>query len=175
MATRAYKKTSTHSDGDGNVTEHSEFFIEKTKGEADFVKMYLEDIAALKKLTPREFSVLNELLPRMGYDNMVGLSAGVKKKICEKLEMYQYDGRGRSQVIRVSDGGELLYSVNGLNMEIKGLCEKQLLFKQSTGLYLVNPYLFGKGRWQDIAAIRLMVKYTPKGRVEESGVQKRLG
>jgi hypothetical protein len=173
MAKRAFRRTSTTSDQQGNITQHSEFFVERIKGEEDFVKMYLMDLAQLKSLTPREFSVLNELLPRMGYDNQVGLSAGVKKEICRCLGMYQYEGRGRNQTIRVGGDGEIMFSMNGLTMEIRGLCDKQILFKKAMGLYIVNPYLFGKGRWQDIATIRMTVNYTPQGREEETKVQKK--
>ena len=44
------------------------------------------------------------------------------------------------------------------------LVKGKVLFRVDKGVYRFNPYLFGKGDWQDIAKLRLEVNYDLKGK-----------
>jgi hypothetical protein len=43
---------------------------------------------------------------------------------------------------------------------------RNILFRQGKGVYLANPYLFGKGAWEDVEEIRMKVTYRPTGKAD---------
>jgi hypothetical protein len=173
MGKKLVYKSTTVTDRDGNFLENRTTHISSGKAESDFVKMYLDDLALLKGLTPTEGNVLYELLKRMDYNNEISLSTGAKKEICHALEMYSKAGRGKGFATLVDDKtNEPTPSTNSLNGIINRLCEKEIFFKKDKGLYQVNPFLFGKGRWADIDNIRVTVDYTPQGKRQETAIKK---
>jgi len=129
-------------DQNGEIVETE---IDKTINwgkEPNYVKLYLDDILYLSDLPKGYNSILYAFIKEMGYGNKLVLNAALKRMIAKDV------GLGVSSVN------------NALSKFVKG----QLLKRIDTGIYLVNPQLFGKGEWKDISKIRLTAKYDLKGR-----------
>jgi len=118
--------------------------------EPNYVKLYLDDILYLSDLPKGLNSILYALLKRMAYGNQLVLNAALKRQIAREVNL------GTSSVN------------NAITKFVKG----QLLKRIDTGIYLVNPQLFGKGEWKDISKIRLTAKYDLKGRTIMAEIEK---
>lgn len=105
--------------------------------EPDFVKLYLNDIVLLKEIPQWVSGVLYSLLKHMNYQNEIVLNSSIKKRIAADIGI----------VPKTID--------NALVTFVK----KGILTRQETGVYKANPYLFGKGDWNNIRKIRLQVEY----------------
>lgn len=111
--------------------------------EPAFVKLYLQDVLYLSDMPKYHEKILYELLKRSTYAGdkngmQVSLSAGTKRLMCKDL------------------GIKNTHSIdNALSDLVKG----KILYRIETGVYNFNPYLFGKGDWQDIARLRLEINY----------------
>lgn len=111
--------------------------------EPPFIKLYLQDVLYLSDLPKRHENILFELLKRATYAGeqegmQVCLSAGIKRIIAKSLG---------------------LENVRSINNSISALVKGKILYRAETGVYNFNPYLFGKGDWQDIARLRLEINY----------------
>lgn len=117
-----------------------ELLVEKNTEEAyvskepDFIKLYLDNILMINNLQSGLQKSLNILLKRMGYDNIVVLNAYIKKQMAEELG-YK--------------------SVQPLNNNISKLVQQGIMIRKGTGTYEMNPFLFGRGTWDNIKKIRL--------------------
>ena len=60
---------------------------------------------------------------------------------------------------------ELKISINTLNMGISNLKKKGILIpvRGAKGLYIVDPELFARGKWEDIKNLRLVIEYNKDG------------
>ena len=112
--------------------------------EPDFIKLYLDDLVMLKDVPQWVSSILHGLLKRMNYQNEIVLNVTIKKRIADDLGI----------AARTID--------NALVTFVK----KKILSRVGPGVYLANPYLFGKGEWNNIRKIRLQVEYGEDGRRE---------
>lgn len=132
-------------DSNGEVKEQTSKSTTKIRveQEPDFVKLYIKDICKLNDIPTTGNNILNELLKYMGYDNLVLLPSGVKKKITEDLDL------GKST----------------LDNTLGKLVKKDILKREGVGMYKLNPYLFGRGSWKDIKGIRATWTYNENGRV----------
>jgi hypothetical protein len=110
--------------------------------EPDYVKLYLEDLQRFFELNHSESKVLNGLLRYMSYNNVVVLLKPVKEMICNELQM----------------------PMNTLNKSIDNLFKQNILIRMHKSVYLIDPNLFGKGKWEDIHSIRLNITYDNTGR-----------
>ena len=111
--------------------------------EPAFIKLYLQDILYLSDMPTKHSAVLYELLKRASYagerDGMqVIINASLKRRIADAL--------GLKNVGSVS---------NAITDFVKG----KILYRADVGMYNFNPYLFGKGDWQDISRLRLEMNY----------------
>lgn len=111
--------------------------------EPAFIKFYIQDILYLSDMPKHHEKVLFELLKRATYagekDGMqVCLSAGIKRIISKELN-FKND--------------------RSINNTLSDLVKNKILYHVETGVYNFNPYLFGKGDWQDIARLRLEIDY----------------
>ena len=52
-----------------------------------------------------------------------------------------------------------LKNVGSISNAITELVKGKILYRVGTGAYNFNPYLFGKGDWQDVSRLRLEVNY----------------
>lgn len=121
--------------------------------EPPFIKMYLNDIVYLSDLPKSYGSILYELFKYMTYagekDGMIIFVNGyVKENISRVLE---------------------LKNTQSIDNAISKMVKGNILKRISRGTYRANPYLFGKGDWQDIARLRLEINYDEiKGRTFKS-------
>jgi hypothetical protein len=105
--------------------------------EPDFVKLYLNDLVLLKEVPQWVSGILYSLLKHMNYQNEIVLNSSIKKRIAADLGI----------IPKTID--------NALVTFVK----KSILMRQEVGVYKANPYLFGKGDWNNIRKIRLQVEY----------------
>ncbi len=105
--------------------------------EPDFVKLYLNDLVLLKEIPQWVSGILYSLLKHMNYQNEIVLNSSIKKRIAADLGI----------IPKTID--------NALVTFVK----KSILMRQEVGVYRANPYLFGKGDWNNIRKIRLQVEY----------------
>lgn len=116
--------------------------------EPPYVKLYLKDLMYMSDMPKGYSALVYALLKRVSYagdeDGMcVTLVPRTKKAICQEL------------------GWEKTSSLdNALQRLLKG----RILFRVDRGIYRMNPYLFGKGEWQDVDRIRLEVSYSLEGK-----------
>lgn len=111
--------------------------------EPSYIKLYLQDILYLSDMPTKHSAILYELLKRSSYagdkDGMqVIVNASLKRRIKEML------------------GFKNMSSVNNA---ITDFVKGKILYRVDVGMYNFNPFLFGKGDWQDISRLRLEVNY----------------
>lgn len=117
--------------------------------EPRYIKLYLEDVMYLSDMPKQYAGLTMALLKRVSYagdeDGMcVTLIPRIKKAICKELEWK---------------------NEKSLNNALSKLVEGKILYRIDRGLYRFNPYLFGKGDWQDIGRLRMEIGYDAiKGR-----------
>lgn len=107
--------------------------------EPQFIKLYLSHVLMLSDIPKGLNVILYELLRKMNYDNEIVWNKGIKQRICEKL------GCSESNVRKA----------------ITEFKKKNILIEQVHGVFLVNPYVFGKGGWENVHQLRLTVDLTP--------------
>lgn len=116
------------------------FSVEK---EPDYVKLYIKDILRLTDIPKSGNAILFAVLRRMSYNGEIALFLPIKKGIA--LELGIQEGT-------VSKAVELFTN-------------KSILIRKDRGLYIVNPFFFGKGKWEDIRKIRIEIVYSENGRM----------
>jgi len=126
--------------------------------EPDYVKLYLQDVLYLSDMPPQYGKLLLALLKRSSYADAeqgmrIVLAPIIKREICQEVGY---------ATVQTFD--------NNLSKLVKG----GLLYRVDRGVYCLNPYLFGRGAWTDIAELRMNVSYKPEtGRTFWATVQGR--
>jgi len=115
----------------------------KVEQEPSFIKLYLQDICKLNDIPKTGSKLLNELLKYTSYDNSILLPSAIKKDIAKRLNT----------------------SVGVLDNALSKLTKKGILKRKGTGVYVLNPFFFGKGKWTDIKKIRAAWEYSEEGRI----------
>jgi len=110
--------------------------------EPEYIKMYIDDILHLSKIPQGLNQVLYALIKLMNYEGQIVLNSSVKKLICTQI--------GKSMAT--------------LDKALTGFVKEEVLMRVDKGIYLANPYLFGRGNWNDIKKIRLTIEWNSKGR-----------
>jgi hypothetical protein len=77
----------------------------------------------------------------MDYQGRIILNAGLKREIATRINT----------------------SVQHIENSLTKFSKKEILIRKDTGIYLANPWLFGRGSWEDVRAIRLTVEYNLDG------------
>lgn len=123
--------------------------------EPSYIKLYLQDIMYLSDMPKQYVAVTEALLKRVSYagdtDGMcVTLVPHIKKRICEELKWK---------------------NMKSLDNALMKLVEGKILYRVARSVYQFNPYLFGKGDWQDISRLRLDIQYDDiKGRTFQANI-----
>jgi len=130
------KQTVINQEGEILTKQINESFL--TEAEPDFVKLYVEHVIHINGLPDGVKRTLNALLKLMTYENMIILNPFVKNQIKEELG-YK--------------------NMQSLNNNLNKLVKSEILFRKGTGTYQMNPFLFAKGKWEDIKKIRYEVVY----------------
>ncbi|ENL4423922.1 MULTISPECIES: replication/maintenance protein RepL [Bacillus cereus group] len=136
---------------DGQITHREEEKVINWGTEPNYIKVYLDTILYLKDLPKGLNSILYAFLKRMSYGNQLVVNAALKRQIAKELEL----------------------SLSSINNAISKFVKGELLIREDTGLYKVNPHLFGKGDWKDIAKIRLEVVFDSEGKTIMSEIEKK--
>lgn len=126
--------------------------------EPSFVKLYLQDILYLKNLPQKHSKLLLALLKRASYAECHINEKG--ERIASGMEVVINSALKRRIMndLKIKSTGSISNSLTEL---VKG----KVLYRIDTGIYRFNPYLFGKGDWQDIRGLRMNVNYSEiKGR-----------
>lgn len=121
------------------VVNVKESFVSR---EPDYIKLYIEDLTKLNDLPKSTNDLLYSLLKRMNYDNEIILVVHNKKRIAKELNL----------------------KLNTIDQNLMKLTDKGILSRVATGVYIANPYIFGRGKWEDIRELRMKITYTSKGR-----------
>ena len=115
--------------------------IERVSSEPHFVKLYLKDLAHLRDLPAWVSGVLYELLTLMDYNNEIVLNSTIKNRIASKLEIHP----------------------KTIDNTLVKFVDKKILIRQGKGVFQGNPYIFGRGTWSQVEAIRMTVIYQANG------------
>jgi len=129
-----YQETTTRENAiTGETEERTEIRNVRVDIEPNFVKLYIQDMCLLNEIPKQNSTVLTELLLHVNYANEIMLPQGLKERIVDTLKI----------------------SKGSLDNSLSLLVKKGLLQRLGRGVYKLNPYLFGKGKWQDIKEIRM--------------------
>lgn len=123
----------------------STIYVER---EPDYIKLYISDLFRLNDIPRASNSILFEILKRMTFNNDIALFAPIKREIASELSC--------SEVT--------------IKKAIELFTEKKLLIRKDRGLYILNPNVFGKGKWENIKKIRLSLEYSSDGRVVQTEI-----
>lgn len=114
--------------------------------EPKYVKLYLDDLSLLNGLTTNQNTVMLEIVKRTQWQTNV---------VC--LNKYY-----RDEISKITGSSDQV-----IRNIISTFVKKSILIKIGTGMYKINPYLFGTGSWQNIKGLRLTVDYTEEGRTQK--------
>jgi len=128
-----------HETGEIKKSIHTNVSVKES--EPQFVKLYVDDVGRLMNLSPSGSKVLNMLVKNMNYYNMVTLVKPVKEMMCAELKI----------------------SLKTFENEKDKLYQKGLIIRKARSLYIIDPELFGKGKWENVKKIRMIVEYDEKG------------
>lgn len=140
----------------GEVTQTVDNKVVRIAKEPDFVKVYLQDINKIFELPKGCTPALYEILRQMNYDGHITLNKYIKENCAKNAGM----------------------TLNSFNNCLTDLTKKDIIKRVAQGVYIANPYLFGKGSWTEIAEKRefyLTIKYTKEGKsIVQSNIQEEL-
>lgn len=108
--------------------------------EPDYIKIYVKDIVRFKDLPTGMDKVLLAIISTMGYNNIILTYMPVKKMIAKELKI----------------------TISYVNKCISYFVKAGLLIRIERGIYLVDPELFGRGKWENINELRLSITYNIK-------------
>ena len=139
----------------GEIIKRKENLVKSYCNEPPYIKLYLHDILYLSDLPKTHDKILLSLLKKSTWANseygmIVTLSAGMKRIMANELDFK---------------------NVRTINNALSDFVKADILKRLETGVYQLNPYLFGRGDWQDIENLRMMVNYTLEGRTFKSMIE----
>jgi hypothetical protein len=113
--------------------------------EPEYIKLYINDLGGLCKLSDGQRSILLYMAACSGYDGVIMLPLGQKVRIANTANC----------------------SVSAINNAINCFCKNKILKRLDTGLYELNPDYFARGKWKEIRerrkAFYTTITYTPDG------------
>lgn len=136
---RRVKQVVTVDGATGEVMGMETVYVSKAKNEPPYVKLYLGGLEELSRMKPYCWHVLFWMLGRMPY-------AGHEQQ-------FEFGTAGRKKA-----GEELGMSVGRINHVVSELVAAGALFRVDRGLYQLNPMIFGRGEWKEIAKLRVGVE-----------------
>ena len=116
----------------GEIKEEKTAKTIKIPKEDNYIKLYIKTIGLLHNLPNSADKILFELLKYVNYDNEIIINKSVKQNIARRLGL----------------------SLSRINMYITDLHKQKFLIRKNRGVYILNPYIFGKGNWGDIYNLR---------------------
>jgi len=116
----------------GEIVEEVKHTTTRIPKEPNYIKVYIQAVGLLHNLPNSADKILFELIKYVNYDNEIIINKNVKERIAERLNI----------------------SLSRVNMYISDLTKKNFLIRKARGVYILNPYVFGKGNWKDIYELR---------------------
>lgn len=111
--------------------------------EPAYMKLYLDDLGLLRQLSKMENLILHEIFKITQFNtNRVILNKFYRDEISKNLEI-------KDQTIRNA---------------ISKLAKLNMLIKQGTGVYILNPNYFAIGDWTVLKGLRMTIEYTEHGK-----------
>lgn len=136
-------------DEDGVVKQQSRTIRQVRKSEPPYIKTYLEDICYLNSIPHYCHNVLRVL---MSLSTVNYADEGDNQEQGMIINITPYIRQLAMQKLGVKNSQSIS---NALTQLIQG----GVLIRLGSGSYRLNPYLFGRGDWNDIAKLRLTVDY----------------
>ena len=137
-----------------NITEDGQGIIPRknstqSRGEPEFVKLYVDGLNLLKDLPKSHTAVFYSLLRYMTYADdknpqVIFANSFVKRQI-------------------IMENPEIMSTQTIMNA-ISNLKKKEILEEVGRATYRVNPRIIGKGDWRDIQNLKLNIFYDKMGR-----------
>jgi hypothetical protein len=117
----------------GEVSRTSDSRVINLPQEPPYVKMYIDDVGRLLDVPAGPRMVLYQLARRLDYEGYISLTPA-----------------GRERIAKACDIG-----VRTMSNYLTDLCKAGIIRHAGRGEYEMNPHLFAKGDWKDIAKRRL--------------------
>lgn len=150
-----YQETTITTDINGNIKEEIARKLIRTTPEDDYIKIYVRFIGAIANLPPTANPILNCLLRRMSYatsNQEVVINSRLIDLICKEIGI----------------------SIANYYKQFRMLVNHGILFSEESvksnntkyrfcDIFYFNPYIFGKGSWQDIKEIRASITLNEEG------------
>lgn len=129
----------------GEVKKHLSSRVFTLHQEPPYVKMYIDDVGKLLDVPAGPRAVLYQLARRIDYEGFISLTAAARERVAKACDI----------------------NVRTMNNYLTQLSQSGILKHSGRGEYEMNPNLFAKGDWKDIAKRRqdfeLTVRYNSNG------------
>lgn len=125
----------------GEMVSQSDIKMSRVEREPNFIKMYVDDILKIKEVPKASNDVLSVLLANMSYANIVVLIKPIKDIISQETGL----------------------KLNTINKAVQKLCDVGILIRRNRGVYIVDPNLFAKGKWENVKKLRMTIEYNKDG------------
>lgn len=106
------------------------------KNEPNYIRLYTEGIMMIGQITKLENKMLCLILKYADYGNEISLTTERRKKIAKELGI----------------------KAGHFNKNLSNIVKSDLLIQRGIGEYMLNPFVFGKGKWDHISALRKEMK-----------------
>jgi len=116
----------------GEIKEKEEKKVIKIPREDEYIKIYIKTVGVIHNLPNSADKILFEILKYVNYDNRIIITKPVKENIAKRLNI----------------------SLSRVNNYLSSLNKKNILIREDRGMYILNPYIFGKGNWYNIYKLR---------------------
>jgi len=143
---------------EGELIERHENYIIQYDNEPNYIKLYLDTVLYISDLPKGYSGILLGILRYMTYSNPNNTHGG---------QIIYFNSTMKKDIAK-----ELNVSLARVNQAISDFTKGKILERIDTGTYRVNPYLFGKGDWQDISEIRMKVTFNADGKTVMSEIEK---
>ena len=135
----------------GEIIETEKAQIINFQKTDDFVMTFTKDLGYLKNLSKGEIVLFFGLLQIVNNNNEIILNAGIKKRMSENFDI----------------------KIESINVLLSQLVKKNMILKtDEMGVYLLNVFLFGKGKWTDIKKMRMMIEWDFKEKKKTVMIEK---
>lgn len=129
----------------GQVSRATDSRVIHLPQEPPYVKMYIDDVSKLLDVPPGPRMVLHQLVRKLDYEGFISLTPASRERIAKACQI----------------------GVPTMSNYITQLCKAGILKHAGRGEFEMNPHLFAKGDWKDIAkrrqAFELSIKYSEDG------------
>lgn len=133
---RRVRQVMTVDDQTGEVKNMETVYVSKVKSEPPYIKVYMDGIDGLYLVLHYSWRVLLWMLKRMPY-------AG------NEMQWVEFGA-----TVRRKAAAELGMSIGRINHAVVDLVTAGVLLRTEKGTYQINPVVFGRGEWKEIAKLR---------------------